>query len=221
MKYYHIIAGGLWLRCPRAGGEGARVRASGACVEAGGPGHCWSVLRRFRDQRGWGGCCCGGWFWGCGGGAWSRLGGPLLCAAAAVCGLSGSRRWRPETWWWNDRVEDVVKEKRIRYKAYNALKKVGKVVEAREAGTAYNEARRVAGRVVWLAGSEDGGEVFADVSPAGGGVFRLAGRVDRAGRGVVGDGCIRGDAGGLSLGGGDGVGAWVERCAGLLGVEFG
>ena len=31
------------------------------------------------------------------------------------------------------RVEDAVKEKWIRYKAYNALKKVGKVVEAKEA----------------------------------------------------------------------------------------
>ena len=41
------------------------------------------------------------------------------------------------------------------YKAYNALKKVGKVVEAKEAKAAYNEAKRVAKRVVWLAKSED------------------------------------------------------------------
>ena len=77
-------------------------------------------------------------------------------------------QWRPETWWWNDKVEDAVKEKRIRYKAYNALKKVSKVVEAKEAKTAYNEAKRVAKRVVWLAKSED------DISPTGDGVFRLA-----------------------------------------------
>ena len=53
--------------------------------------------------------------------AWSKLKDPLLCAATAVCGLSKNHQWRPETWWWNDRVEDAVKEKRIRYKAYNAL----------------------------------------------------------------------------------------------------
>ena len=87
--------------------------------------------------------------------AWSKLKDPLLCAATAVCGLSKNHQWRPETWWWNDRVEDAVKEKRIRYKAYNALKKAGKVVEAKEAKTAYNEAKRVAKRVVWLAKSED------------------------------------------------------------------
>ena len=52
-------------------------------------------------------------------------------------------------------VEDAVKEKRIRYKAYNALKKAGKVVEAKESKTAYNEAKRVAKHVVWLAKSED------------------------------------------------------------------
>jgi len=45
---------------------------------------------------------------------------------------------------------------------------VGKVVEAKEAKTAYNEAKRVAKRVVWLAKSED------DISPTGDGVFRLA-----------------------------------------------
>ena len=49
------------------------------------------------------------------------------------CGMWPFHQWRPETWWWNDRVEDAVKEKRIRYKAYNALKKAGKVVKAKEA----------------------------------------------------------------------------------------
>ena len=79
--------------------------------------------------------------------AWSKLKDPLLCAATVVCGLSKNHQWRPETWWWNDTVEDAVKEKRIRYKAYNALKKAGKVVEAKEAKTANNEAKRVAKRV--------------------------------------------------------------------------
>jgi len=87
--------------------------------------------------------------------AWSKLKDPLLCTATAVCGLSKNHQWRAETWWWNDSVEDAVKEKRIRYIAYNALKKVGKVVEAKEAKTAYNEAKRVAKCVVWLAKSED------------------------------------------------------------------
>jgi len=118
------------------------------------------------------------------------------------------------------RVEDAVKEKWIRYKAYNALKKVGKVVEAKEAKTAYNEAKRVAKRVVWLAKSEDERGIFADISPTSDGVFRLAKQMDRTNQDVVGEKCIQNDAGQLSLSDEDKMKAWVEHYARLLNVEF-
>ena len=71
---------------------------------------------------------------------WSKLKDPLLEAATEVCGLSKPHRWKPETWWWNDRVEDAVREKRSRFKTYKALKKEGKSAEANQAKVAYNEA---------------------------------------------------------------------------------
>ena len=55
--------------------------------------------------------------------AWSKLKNPLLEAATEVCGLSKNHQWRPETWWWNDRAEDAIDEKRARYKAFKALEK--------------------------------------------------------------------------------------------------
>ena len=54
-----------------------------------------------------------------------------------------------------------------RFAIYVFLHSVGKVVEAKEAKAAYNEAKRVAKRVVWLAKSEDERGVFADISPTG------------------------------------------------------
>ena len=83
--------------------------------------------------------------------AWSKLKGSLLDAATEVCGLSKNHQWRPETWWWNDEVDKAIQDKRARFKAYNALKKKGKTAEAKEAKTAYIDAKRVAKRAVWLA----------------------------------------------------------------------
>ena len=151
---------------------------------------------------------------------WSKLKNPLLETATEVCGLSKPHRWRPETWWWNDRVEDAVCEKRSRFKAYNALRKAGKSAEANEAKLAYNEAKRVAKRVVWLAKSEAEKEEFANIPPDGGSIFKIAKQMDRTNQDVVGEKCVRNDAGELSLSDEDKMKAWVEHYARLLNVEF-
>ena len=39
---------------------------------------------------------------------WSRLKFPTLRAATEVCGLSKIEMWRPETWWWNEQVDQNV-----------------------------------------------------------------------------------------------------------------
>ena len=153
-------------------------------------------------------------------GLWSNLKQPLLDAASEVCGVSRNHQWRPETWWWNDRVDDAIKEKRSRYKTYNALKKSGNVTESREAKTAYNEAKRIAKHVVWLAKSEAEKEEFANISPSGDGVFRIAKQMDRTNQDVVGEKCVRNDAGELSLNDEEKMKAWVEHYARLLNVEF-
>ena len=151
---------------------------------------------------------------------WSNLREPLLDAAKEVCGTSKNHQWRPETWWWNDRVDDAVKEKRARFKVYNALKKAGKLSEAKEAKATYNEAKRIAKHVVWVAKSEAEKEVFANIMPNGDGIFRIAKQMDRSNQDVVGEKCVRNDIGELSLSDEDKMNAWVEHYARLLNVEF-
>ena len=83
--------------------------------------------------------------------AWSNLKTPLLEAATEVCGLSCNHQWKKETWWWNDRVESAVAEKRARFKAYNALRKQGNTSAAMKARSEYHAAKRFAKRAVWHA----------------------------------------------------------------------
>ena len=55
------------------------------------------------------------------------------------------RPWtRPKTWWWNDQVDNAVQEKCAWFTIYNALQKVDKTAEAKEAETACNDAEYVA-----------------------------------------------------------------------------
>ena len=122
-------------------------------------------------------------------------------------------------------MEDAVQKKRARFKVYCALKKEekkkgGKTAEAKEAKTAYKDAKRVAKRVVWLAKFKAEKEEFATVSPNGEGVFRIAKQIQRINQDVVGENCVRNDTGELALSDDDKMKAWVEHYARLLNVEF-
>ena len=39
---------------------------------------------------------------------WSKLKDPLLDAATEVCALFKNHQWRPETWWWNEQVDEAI-----------------------------------------------------------------------------------------------------------------
>ncbi len=151
---------------------------------------------------------------------WSKLKGSLLEASSEVCGLSKNHQWRPKTWWWNDKVDDAVREKRARFRAYNALKEAGKEIEAKAAMMAYADAKRVAKHVVWLAKPEAENEVLANISPTGDGVFKIDKQMSHINQDVVGENCVRNDAGELPLSDDDKMKAWVEHYARLLNVEF-
>ena len=132
--------------------------------------------------------------------------------------MSKKHRWKPETWWWDDHIEEVVQEKRTRFKIYNNLKKQGKAAEAAKAE--YNEAKRVAKRAVWLAKSRAEKEVFDPLSTNDDDFYRLAKQMDRSNRDVVGENCVRNDAGEVALSDDDKMKAWVEHYARLLNIEF-
>ena len=61
---------------------------------------------------------------------------------------------------------------------------------------------------------------FADISPNDGSIYKLAKQMDRKNQDVVGEKCVRNDAGELSLNDEDKMKAWVEHYARLLNVEF-
>ena len=154
--------------------------------------------------------------------AWSKLKGPLLDTAGEVCGLSSNHQWRPETWWWNDRVDDAIAEKRARYKALKALGQSDRPDKSMvaKAKTDYSIAKRDAKRAVWLAKSDADKAEFAKVSPNDSSIFKLAKQMDRSNQDVVGEICIRDDHGKLALSDDEKMEAWVEHYARLLNVEF-
>ena len=43
---------------------------------------------------------------------WTSLKDKLLQATKQVCGVSSNHPWRKQTWWWNNQVEEAVREKR-------------------------------------------------------------------------------------------------------------
>ncbi|XP_053374665.1 uncharacterized protein LOC128547046 [Mercenaria mercenaria] len=63
-------------------------------------------------------------------------------------------------------------------------------------------------------------EQFAYISPNDSSIFKLAKQMDRTNLDVVGEKCVRNDAGELSLNDEDKMKAWVEHYARLLNVEF-
>ena len=73
---------------------------------------------------------------------------------------------------------------------YNTLKKAGNPVEAKEAKTAYNEAKRLVKDITWLANSEAERGAFATVSPNDDGVFRIAKKINDTNQVLFGENCV-------------------------------
>ena len=92
--------------------------------------------------------------------------------------------------------------------------------EAKRAKTAYIDAKRVAKYVIWLAKSEAEKEEFATVSPDDDGVFCIARQMGHRNQDIIGENCVRNDAGELALTDEDKMKVWVEHYARLLIVEF-
>ena len=77
---------------------------------------------------------------------------PLLDDATEVCDLK-NHQWIPETWWWNEHMDEATQDKITWLKTYRVLKG-GKTSEAKEAETTYNDAKHVPKPVVWLTKSD-------------------------------------------------------------------
>ena len=63
-------------------------------------------------------------------------------------------------------------------------------------------------------------EKFSNIAPNDTGIFKLAKQMDKTNQDVVGEKCVRNDAGELSLSDEEKMKAWVEHYARLMNVEF-
>ena len=117
-------------------------------------------------------------------------------------------------------MEVAVKLKRARFKTYRKLVKAVQTGEAKAAKEAYNDAKRVAKRTVWQAKAKAEEDTFANISPNDSSIFKVAKQMTRTNQDVVGEKCVRNDAGKLSLSNDDKMKAWVEHYSRLLNVEF-
>ena len=51
---------------------------------------------------------------------WTSVKDKLLQATKKVCDVSSNHPWRKQTWWWNNQVEEAVREKRRCFKLWKA-----------------------------------------------------------------------------------------------------
>ena len=77
---------------------------------------------------------------------WGGLKKCLLDVAEEVCGRSRGRQRHRETWWWNDEVAELVKEKRRLFGIYNKSKSGSDKRTVLEDKRRYVEAKRAASR---------------------------------------------------------------------------
>ena len=93
-------------------------------------------------------------------------------------------------------------------------------MEARAAHTGYLAAKQAAKHEVWLAKSEAEVKVFVNMESHGNNIYRIARQIDSANQDIVGEKCLRNDAGELALSEDDKMKAWVEHYFKLMNVEF-
>ena len=141
---------------------------------------------------------------------WTSLKDKLLQATKQVCGVSSNHPWRKQTWWWNNQVEEAVREKRRCFKLW----------KAGGSRAAYNTAKRTSNRAVHQARSEAEKVALQKIDPRSGDVYRLAKQMRRDNQDVMGEKPVKNDAGQLSLDEEAKKEAWREHYERLLNVEF-
>ena len=119
----------------------------------------------------------------------------MLDVAEEVCGKTrGGKQRHCETWWWNDEVAELVKEKRRLFKVYNKSKRGTDKAVAEEDRMKYTAAKRAAKIGISKAQAEEKKKFVEDLEEAEnkGTVFRVAKQIVRRNKDVVGGGCVKG-----------------------------
>jgi len=130
-------------------------------------------------------------------GIWQGLKRCLLEGADEVCGRTKRPAVHVETWWWNNEVDVVVKEKRAMFKELGRVKKRSNKQEIEVAVKAYNTARRNCKRVIGRVKEEERkrmGEAVAEEDSKGK-LFRAVKQMARKNGVVIGRGCLKDESG--------------------------
>ena len=145
---------------------------------------------------------------------WSKLKKLLLDTTEKICGWSKGPAQRLTTWWWDDHVDNVIKEKRRLWKEW----KKGNCSKER-----YTEAKRMARRLVYEAKTKAAVEQFGSLSTnknCQDNAFRIAKQMKNQNKDVIGDTCVKNDKGCLVFSDADKLDAWKEHYEKLLNEEF-
>ena len=145
--------------------------------------------------------------------AWNKLKDCLLSGVDKVCGKTkGGRVRHNETWWWNDVVNDVVKEKRRKWKQW----KVGGNKDE------YQLAKKGASHAVYKAKQHAQSEYFRDINTSNGRnkIFKMAHTIKDTNKDVTGEKCVCYDKGNLTISDEAKLYAWKEHYQRLINVDF-
>jgi hypothetical protein len=124
---------------------------------------------------------------------WNELKDCLLEGANEVCGRTKGPPRHRESWWWNDDVANVVKEKQRLFAIKEKSKGECNKAQANQDLTAYNIVKRNANKVIAKAKEAERkklGEAL-DRQDEKGKVFRVAKQMVKRNKDVVGGGCVK------------------------------
>ena len=136
---------------------------------------------------------------------WQDLRDALLKATDKVCGWTKKTQWKEQTWWWNESVGAVIKEKRLKWKEW---KRGGSKEQ-------YLTAKRCAKRAVYLAKKA----AEPKLTNVGKNIFKIAKHWKGLNRDVVGEKCVRDDKGKIAFGKDELKTAWQQYHSQLLNHE--
>ena len=148
-------------------------------------------------------------------GTWEETEDIMLKACEKTCGRTkGKRGQERETWWWNDEVERLIKEKRRAYKAWQASllesdKQLYRIVNNR-----VKKEVAKAKEVAWRSWSDE-----LNTAEGRNKMFKLAQQMRRDGKDVLGANYIRDEEGNILVESDEVVGRWREYFDSLLNEE--
>jgi len=148
--------------------------------------------------------------------SWEQWSVRIMKVAADVCGTSRGRHERRSTWWWNEQVNEVIKEKRLLYKKWQKDKgsesKKQYLMKKREAKRAVAAAKEKENKYMTEKLERNNVDGLRDL-------FKMARQSEKDKRDIVGMPYVRGKNGELKVTLSDKIKVWKEYAEKLLNEE--